>query len=316
MSCNSPINIVSSNQRCTSGCQLNYTYGNASCVLVNNGNYLEMNLASTNTVSFKGTNYNLSEVRIYKPSLHTWDGVHADAEMVICHKGPSNNMYISIPIEKKNLKSESNDWFKKFMKYIPISKSSGSASVRVGKFTLNNVIPKAPYYYHVGAVPWCRSNNTGGPNNHLIVFNMDMAAPMNLDDFSNLDRINRYTQSIYAASKDVFFNADGTINGPSTGSGSGQTEVVDCYPVDIDGNPLTAEAAAYEGASPNTGDINIDVNKKWETIPPWFWTSLGIISGILVLFTVYFIASYGISALPIPSAMRRGREIATGAAKR
>ena len=94
MSCTSPIDIKSSTKPCTSGCDYKYTYGESSCVLVNKGNYVEIDFSSTDNITFGGANYNLSEARIYKPSLHTWGGVHTPAELILIHKGTDTNLFI------------------------------------------------------------------------------------------------------------------------------------------------------------------------------------------------------------------------------
>ena len=84
------------------------------------------------------------------------------------------------------------------------------------------------------------------------------------------------------------------------GSGAGPTEVIDCYPVDIDGKPLTGDAAAYAGATP-AQSAAISYSK----IPTWFWTALAIIGGIVALVLIYVIASKGFSWLPLPKSMKK-----------
>ena len=303
MSCTSPIDIKSNTKPCTSGCEYKYTYGKSSCVLVNKGNYVEIDFSSIDNITFGGANYNLSEARIYKPSLHTWGGVHTSAELILNHKGSDTNLFICIPISKQNGKGYSNDWFNKFMRFIPTTKNSGSSVAGVTNFTLNNVIPQAPYYYYVGTTPWCSKSNTGGPSNHLIVFESNQAATMNTSDFANLERITNSAQTIYTPKGDLFFNTTGTKNGPSSGSGSGPSEVVDCYPVDIDGKPLTGDAAAYAGATPAQSAA-----LSYAKIPAWFWTTLAIIGGIVALVLIYVIASKGFGWLPLPKSMKKAKQ--------
>ena len=115
---------------------------------------------------------------------------------------------------------------------------------------------------------------------------------MTTSDFKNLQRISNSNQPVRSPSGSAFVNAVGTSEGPTSGSSVNKnTDVVDCVPVSIDGEELT-------GASPaNHMHKNVDSpSMSFDKIPPWFWTSLAIIAGILVLFIIYFLVSKGLDA--------------------
>ena len=288
MSCISPINIANITKPCTTGCSYKYDYGNSSCVLVNKGTYVKIQFDSSNTVTFNDANYMLDEARIYKPSLHTWDGTHAAAELILNHSGASNNMFICIPVKQMNGKGQTATWFNKFMRYVPTTTNSGANVTGVNNFTLNTAVPQGPYYYYVGTSPWCKTSDTGGPSNKLIVFPKNQSITMTSSDFKNLQRISNSNQPVRAAGGSAFVNAIGTTEGPISGANR-NTDVVDCVPVSIDGTELTGDAAAYDKI-PDSPSMSFD------KIPPWFWTSLAIIAGILVLFIIYFLVSKGLDA--------------------
>ena len=42
------------------------------------------------------------EIRIYTPSLHTYDGVRAEAEMIIVHSGFGKNLLVCIPMKSSD----------------------------------------------------------------------------------------------------------------------------------------------------------------------------------------------------------------------
>ena len=111
---------------------------------------------------------------------------------------------------------------------------------------------------------------------------------MTSSDFKNLQRISNSNQPVRAAGGSAFVNAIGTTEGPISGANR-NTDVVDCVPVSIDGTELTGDAAAYDKI-PDSPSMSFD------KIPPWFWTSLAIIAGILVLFIIYFLVSKGLDA--------------------
>jgi carbonic anhydrase len=284
MSCTSPIDIKTSTKECTTGCDYKYTYGKSSCVLMNKGSYVEITFSSVNVITFSGEKYSLLEGRIYRPSLHTWSGVNAPAELILNHSGTNDNLFVCIPITKKNAKGYSNEWFGKFMRFVPTNRSAGASVAGVNNFTINNVVPQAPYFHYVGAAPWCSKGHTGGPKNKMVVFELNQSATMDTKDFKNLTRIDDSNQQVYGVDGDLFFNPSGTKNGPGAG-GSGPTEIVDCVPVSIDGTEITVdtEAAAAAGAAVIS----------YEKIPVWFWTGLGIFGGILfVVMLYYFISSF------------------------
>tara|TARA_Y100000992_G_scaffold300379_1_gene268925 strand:+ start:847 stop:1797 length:951 start_codon:yes stop_codon:yes gene_type:complete len=295
MSCISPIDIKGITKPCTTGCSYKYNYGNSNCILANKGTYVEIKFNSSNTVLFNDANYTLKEARIYKPSLHTWEGSRTAGELVLNHFGSSENMYICIPIQQENGKGPTTTWFNKFMRYIPTTTNSGTSVTGVNKFSVNTIVPQGPYYYYVGTSPWCKTSNTGGPSNKIIVFPKNQAVTMTTSDFTNLTRISNSNQPVRTPTGDVFFNAAGTREGPISGTGvNGNTEVVDCVPVSIDGTELTGDAAAVNS---NISDISGKApSLSFDKIPPWFWTSIAIIAGIAVLFIIYFLVSKGLDA--------------------
>jgi carbonic anhydrase len=289
MSCISPIDIKDITRPCTTGCSYKYNYGNSSCILVNKGKYVKIQLDSVNIVTFNDANYSLSEARIYKPSLHTWDGTHTDAELVLNHTGSGDNMFICIPIKKDNGKGKTITFFNKFMTYIPTTQNSEQSVAGVNKFTLNDIVPNGPYYYYVGTSPWCQSSDTGGPSNKIIVFPHNYAVSMSISDFSNLSRISNSNQPVRSPTGGAFYNSEGTSSGPLSGSGlSGNTEVVDCVPVSIDGSDISSDSSS----SINMGKDKIpdeNVSSSFEKIPPWFWTFIAIVGGIIFIVVVYYI---------------------------
>ena len=301
MSCISPVDIKTSTKTCSSNCSYKYTYGNSSCTLVNKETYVQIKLSSSNTVTFNDSTYSLVDVRLYAPSLHTWGGVPTDAELVLNHMGPSSNLYICIPIKTKDGKGESNEWFKKFMKFIPTNKESDEIIAGVTKFSLNDVVPQGPYYYYQGTSPWCIKKNTGGSKNKLIVFDMDEAITINKSDYTHFNRIMPSNIPVRSTPTDLFFNSTGTKNGfTSAGNANKSTDVIDCVPVSIDGKELKGKQAAYE---------EVTSYSSMKQIPEWFWTSIAIIGGIIFLFLLYFVIVNGLGATKLPAFMKLPRSM-------
>lgn len=108
---------------------------------------------------------------------------------------------------------------------------------------------------------------------------------MSTSDFSNLSRISNSNQPVRSPTGGAFYNSEGTSSGPLSGSGlSGDTEVVDCVPVSIDGSDISSDPSS----GINTGkDENVSLS--FEKIPPWFWTSIAIVGGIIFIVVVYYV---------------------------
>ena len=84
---------------CVLKCDYNYNYGIYSPNITNNNNYLSLNYSGrSNPVKYNGENYNATEIRIYNPSLHTYNkSTKADGEILIIHNGPGKNLIVSVP---------------------------------------------------------------------------------------------------------------------------------------------------------------------------------------------------------------------------
>ena len=86
----SPVNIDKNEVvgPCDLKCKYNYTYGIYSPNITNNGNYISLNYSGqSNPVTFNDLKYEVQEIRIYRPSLHKYQGSTVDGEILIIHGG-------------------------------------------------------------------------------------------------------------------------------------------------------------------------------------------------------------------------------------
>ena len=206
--------------------------------MVNQGDYLQINTSkSGNNVQFNNAVYNLQEVRIYQPSLHTFNGGRAHAEIMIHHVGGGNNLLVCIPIKTANGASKSVDFFNSFIPYIP-QRDGQSATVNVSNWSLNNVIPKGPYYFYRGTLPYPPC--TGVYN--IIVFDIAVGAQMSTSDFEKLSSLIQANSITIKSAPEggLFYNSSGTIIGES----EGDDIYIDCQPVSEKG-PIT-ESSTYK----------------------------------------------------------------------
>ena len=82
-----PINIPKeSKDLCVEKCSLYFNYGQSSLSIKNNGDYLSLGYdASTTNVKYNANKMEIHEVRIYTPSLHTYDDEDCVGEICIYH---------------------------------------------------------------------------------------------------------------------------------------------------------------------------------------------------------------------------------------
>ena len=234
----SPINISKSAKDCTSICNYQYSYGLSDCQLTNEGDYLSITTSqSGNSVSFNNTIYSLIGCRLYRPSLHTYNGSHADAELILVHGGSGGkNLLVCIPVVSGGGSSQSANFFNAFVPLAPQT-AGGKTSVNVNNWTLNTVIPKAGYYFYQGTAPFPPC--TGIFN--FVVFDKSSPAYISVSDLPHLEAV--ITAQTYIVRPSIptglFYNRSGTINGGSndskesfSGSSSSDSEIyIDCRPV-------------------------------------------------------------------------------------
>ena len=150
----SPINITTSNLVCSNVCNYQYSYALSDCQLSNQGDYIAIKTNATgNNVTFNNAPYALIETRLYQPSLHTFNGVHLTAELIIQHMGSDKNLLVCIPVTTSDGKSKSVDFFNSFLPYAPQNQGS-QTNVNVNNWSLNNVVPIGGYYYYRGTAPF------------------------------------------------------------------------------------------------------------------------------------------------------------------
>ena len=107
MSCpnaTSPINIsLNASNTCDLKCEYSFTYQTTNLVGSNKGEYMSLRPDDQTTppVTYNADKYQVSEMRIYHPSLHTFGGVKAAAEIVLIHTNVTGNgsLLVCIPIK-------------------------------------------------------------------------------------------------------------------------------------------------------------------------------------------------------------------------
>ncbi len=147
--------------------------------------HLSVKCSSNNAskVSFynAGT-YTPSEIRIYKPSLHTYNGVPADAELLIVHASNSNagsdGLIVSVPITMGgNKRSGLNAIIASANTLSAGTLALNSSAPISSAVDANEFIPSKPFYVYNGTLPY----ESCGGSYYYAVFSepISIATPIN-----------------------------------------------------------------------------------------------------------------------------------------
>ncbi len=247
MSCKlskAPINIPNkSSTKCVEKCNLVFNYGQSSVSLKNNGDYISLGYdASTTNVLFNTLKMEVEDIRIYTPSLHTYDGVRSDAEMVIVHSGFGQNLLVCIPMKS----GESSDGGSALLSMIfdnaakKITNTGDATSMGALTWSLNDFVPnKKPLFSYTSTLPYRPC--TGSYN--YVVWNVnDYFIPISKKTIALLQGtknkaglINKQQYEIKTG-PDVFYNKYGAVN--STFAGDDDDIYIECKPTGDEGEVL------------------------------------------------------------------------------
>lgn len=181
---------------------------------------------SNSSVSFSGYIYMPTEIRIYAPSLHTYNGSPANAEMLIVHSSDSNSgLIVSVPImitSSSGGGSGNPDLTAIFQAVNTISPSTialnASAPIN-DNIDVNSFIPAKPYYVYYGTLPY----DSCSGNYYYAVFTDPISVQGPL---SNL-----VTSNIATVPQSMKTNLQKSKTGPVTGLSSGSAEEYVLYQV-------------------------------------------------------------------------------------
>jgi hypothetical protein len=208
-------------------------------------------------VMFNSVNYNPVEVRIFKPSIHQFDGTKADAEIVIVHKGSNGGLLLCIPLLTSTdaNASTATNLLNDIIKNSP--GTDQTTSLNLSEFNLNFIIPKSSYFSYTGTLPYncdkTEYNYVVFPKNSLKVDNKTMKHLGNLI----------HDSYIPIHERKCYFNEMGTkTNGFS---GDGQI-YIDCQPTGEEGEIIYKEHSY-------TKPMNLE----------WLYSFLYVIIGIIIL---------------------------------
>ena len=227
-SCTAPIDIPTTSVNPIKG-TFNLVYSPDMCsgallTVSDDRTHLSMSCSgSGSAISFYGTPYVPSEIRIYAPSLHTYNGAQADAELLIVHNpgsgsgSGSDGLIVSVPVSLTSSSSSDNVDLAAIIQAantISVATISINPSVTMNyDVNANNFIPNRPYYVYNGTIPY---ESCGGNYSYAVFTDkISAAGPLSALVASNIASVQQSMKT----------NLQKSNTGPVTGAdGTGSAE--------------------------------------------------------------------------------------------
>ena len=263
-----PINIDSAaRDPCRGLCSLSFNYADSVCnVKKYDENSLSVNYDSSVDkdkyyVRYKGIKYTPVEIKIYNKSLHKYDGVRTQSEMIVKHNGDGGDgagkmLYISVPIIVGNASTVGGSAMDTMLQAIPpsedIRSSSSSSFIRVNfdggdMFNLNTLIPsQRPFYTYMGNDLYADS----GQIVNYVVFTKSSPIGVSAEAIKNLQAITTpYWYPPGTPSNTTTYNSVGA------NSSNNKDLFIDCSPAGDDGVILYQQGIDAGGNTSKQADV-------------------------------------------------------------
>ena len=240
---NVPYDIVTDGaSQCSLKCLLNYKYGDSSCTILNDTTSLSISYDGASDVVYNSAQYTPTEVRIFQPSLHTYSGKAAAAELIIVHASSQGGLLICVPLVVSSSTSQGSTVVSQIVDAAP---TEGTSSASIADYNGNYLIPTSRYYTYDGPLPYGPCANT---NYHYVVFHPTYGSlSISQDVLTAIQGLINPTY-IAAVSGSVYVNLKGTS---SNGFGGDGQIYIDCQPTGQSEEEIVFKDTADTPTAPN-----------------------------------------------------------------
>jgi carbonic anhydrase len=257
--------------KCDLKCAYNFQYPESNTTAKNQDVLINLSYDNSKSppVTYNTQKYTVTQTIITSPSLHLFNGVTTDAEIIIVHTpvkgGPV--LYVSIPVKSSSESSDASYLLKEIIDVTATNAPSQgeSTNLSISGFTLDKIVPNKPYYSY-----------TDKGNNDWIVFGILDAIPLNSDTITTLQKIIK-PYPIPMIGGELFFNSSGP-NSTKVGEGI----YISCKPT---GSSSEETEVEYSKNTPSYDFANILDNPVTKTI-------FQIIVGVILFLIVFMIFNY------------------------
>lgn len=209
------LNIAPSNiaGKCVSKCDYSFNYPTINITATNGEMYILSSLPVTTSppVSFNETKYMASEIAIICPSVHLFNGTQASGEILIIHTPITggSGLIVCIPLSVSGTTSNGSAIINQIISAISTGapKSGDSTSQGIDEFSLNDIVPRAPFYSYLN-------------ESEFIVYGINNAIGISQTTLKSMQSILRpYPLVQFFAITSLFTNPDGPTSSSSIGDG-------------------------------------------------------------------------------------------------
>ena len=290
-----------------------YNYKPTNLSITNYGKMIlwQVDVAAVPPVIYNDTNYNIGGVYLIAPSIHTFNGGKADAELLIYHMNTNytKQLMVCIPIKASTKStSESSTFFDLILGEVgQMAPAQGQQTYfNNATFTLNKFVPMAPYFSYTGSNVistifqekcYGQAGVTNPTDIDYIVFHVDDAISMTTQALNILKRVTPSAASINLPSIAESQNPGGihyNPNGPISENGPNEI-YIDCRPTGDDGE-LLVTARQDTAITLDTATINKVLNAGF----------LKIIVGALLMIILWKITLKFVRGLAVNTARMSG----------
>jgi carbonic anhydrase len=296
MSClnsTAPIDINPANVKgtCDYKCSYSFNYNNSSCVAKNQGDYISLkyDASSAPPVVYNSIGYQVSDIRIYSPSLHSYSGNKTIGEFIIVHTSATGatSMLVCIPIKVNNTSSTSALFLQSVIdgmsNYAP--EEGDSTTINITSFNLCDLVPQKPFYSYSATEPYqpCTSNV-----DYIVFHPLDATLDIMIGSIMKLKKIIVNNAYDIKTGPNFFYNETGSLKGGA----SGEDIYIDCQPV---GQSTDSQDVVTQDYSSTSGDY-----KSWKSNP-----LVLIILGTVIFIALIFAVQWFLSIWKIPDEIKK-----------
>jgi carbonic anhydrase len=274
------ISISKITGKCIYKCSYSFNYNNSLCIATNRGEYISISYdkSSPPPVIYNSIGYDVKEIRLYIPSLHSYNNQKTDGELIIIHTSNTGAkpLLVCIPIKSNNTSSESAMFFKTLIDSVSSNAPSDgeTTNVNIPKFNLNLLVPRKPFFSYSATEPYqpCSENV-----DYIVYSPLEASLDMMPESLTKLQSIIINNPYDIKTGPNLFYNA----KGPSRGGGNGEI-YIDCQPV---------------GVSDKTTEVVTEISNSSSSAPPtmddWLKNPLvRLLLGSLIFILILYIVKY------------------------
>jgi carbonic anhydrase len=266
--------------KCDLKCSYSFHYNNSSCIATNRGDYLSISYdkSSSPPVLYNAVGYDVQEIRIYIPSLHSYNGSKSDGELIIVHTSNTGAkpLLVCIPIQSNNTTNESSMLLRTLIDTVASSAPSDgeSTTVNLPKFNLEYLVPKKPFFSYSATEPY---QPCIGDVDYIVYSPLQGSLDIMPDTLTKLQSIIMSNPYDVKTGPNLFFND----KGPSMGGGGAGEIYIDCQPVGS--SDQSTEIIIDTGSSPYSATVSDWLNN------PAVRIFLGSLLFIIILYVVKYL---------------------------